>query len=657
MTQGPYQSRAISGGPVSGEADTSSGDPQLIGRMISGKYRIEKFLGGGAMGAVYKANFAALEKFVAVKVMHRAVAVDPSFVARFHREAKAASRMDHPNSVRVIDFGEEPDGLLYIAMEFVDGRDLYRVIHEDWPISNADIGDVLMQALAAIAVGHEMGVIHRDLKPENLMILRVKNDDERDAYLVKVCDFGIAKITETDEEPKTANPGGRKLTTEGLVVGTPEYMSPEQAKGEKLDPRSDIYSLGVILYQLLTGRTPFTAETPLAVVLKHITEIPPPPSVHYAGVHKGLEQVCLRALAKDKAERWQTARSMRNAIREALEGRPLPVDAAAETLAMPGGGPAPGTNPMGAAGASLPHVVAQGMTAPGAAIESAPTVAGGMSGSHLTPLGTAAATVPTGPPKKSRAALFVGLVVVALLVVGGAIAAPRLLRDDKHAHDEHPIKPLPTTAITTATATATTTASAAPTTAKSGEPPAPPPADPKAPRHTTTAPTGHAPASAKATVEPPPVSAAIATPPPPPPTQEPPAPATTAPPPPPPPTVTAPPPPPPFNSATCRAAPGPVRGSGSTNAKDLNLGSAASAWTACARSAIREKPGAPIAATVHLRFSDNKAFRGASCGGCPAALAQCIQSSTTAGTVSVTFRGGDVTGDPAFDVPVTFSCE
>src|SRR6476661_4271921 len=142
------------------------GDPELLGRSIAGKFVVEKFLGGGAMGAVYRARQSALEKNVAVKVMHRNIAVDPSFVARFHREAKAASRLDHPNSMRVIDFGEEPDGLLYIAMEYVEGRDLYRVIHEDWPISNADIGDIVMQALAAIAVAHEMGVIHRDLKPE-----------------------------------------------------------------------------------------------------------------------------------------------------------------------------------------------------------------------------------------------------------------------------------------------------------------------------------------------------------------------------------------------------------------------------------------------------------------------------------------------------------
>ena len=411
----------MSGGPVSAEAER--GDPTLIGRTVSGKYRIEKFLGGGAMGAVYKARFAALEKNVAVKVMHRSIAVDPNFVGRFHREAKAASRLDHPNSMRVIDFGEEPDGLLYIAMEYVEGRDLYRVIHEDWPISNADVGDILMQALAAIAVAHEMGVIHRDLKPENLMMLRAKNDDERDAYVVKVCDFGIAKITEKDDEPKAeGGPGGQKLTTQGLVVGTPEYMSPEQARGEKLDARSDIYSIGVILYQLLTGRTPFAGDTPLAVVLKHITEAPAAPSVHYAGVHKGLEAIALKALAKDRNERFQSARQMRNAIREALEGRPMPVDitaATVEAVGPPGTVPLVGNMPM----SSGPMTAPTAPTSPHA-IESAPTVAGGMSASHLTPLGTAAA-----PPaaKKSRSGLVFALVAGAALLAGGGLAAAKIL--------------------------------------------------------------------------------------------------------------------------------------------------------------------------------------------------------------------------------------
>lgn len=291
----------------------------LIGRRVAGKFLVEKHLGGGAMGAVYRARDTLLERLVALKVMHPAMAVDPSFVARFHREALAASRLDHPSSLRVIEFGEDPDGLLYIAMEYLEGRDLYQVMHEDWPLSDERIGNILVQALSALTMAHEMGVIHRDLKPENFMVLDRKDDEGLDR--IKVCDFGIAKITDgSDDEPTDARSPGQKVTTAGIVVGTPEYMSPEQARGEKLDARSDLYAMGIILYQLLTGRTPFLGETALQVVLKHISETPAAPHTIYAEVHKGLEEVCLKALAKSRDDRYQTAREMRGAVKAALGG-------------------------------------------------------------------------------------------------------------------------------------------------------------------------------------------------------------------------------------------------------------------------------------------------------------------------------------------------
>jgi serine/threonine protein kinase len=660
----------MSGGPVSAEAER--GDPALIGRTVSGKYKIEKFLGGGAMGAVYKARFAALEKNVAVKVMHRSIAVDPNFVGRFHREAKAASRLDHPNSMRVIDFGEEPDGLLYIAMEYVEGRDLYRVIHEDWPISNSDIGDILMQALAAIAVAHEMGVIHRDLKPENLMMLRAKNDDERDAYVVKVCDFGIAKITEKDDEPKTENmpgapaAGGQKLTTQGLVVGTPEYMSPEQARGEKLDARSDIYSIGVILYQLLTGRTPFTADTALAIVLKHITEAPAAPSVHYAGVHKGLEAITLKALAKDRNERFQSARQMRNAIREALEGRPMPVDIAAATIEASG---PPGTLPMAAG--SVPMLAGAG-TSPSApftgAIASAPTVADGLTASHLTPLGTAAA-----PPvaSKSRTGVLVAVIAGVALLAGGGLAATKILNVGhavRHATSDtngsngtgtsspipHVTSATPDPTPTNAPPTTTTTTAATPPPATTEGATGPVANDPRGAKHGSPGVKGNG-LAGKGAVEPPPVPVAAAVPPPAIPAVPEPPPIVTAPGPPPIPAAPPPPQAPAFNAQACRAAAsGSVRSNGATNAKDLQANNAVATVTSCARSLLREKPGGPINATVQVRFSDSGQFRGASCASCPPALAQCVSGAGRG--MSVKFHG-EVTGEPSFDVPMTITCE
>src|SRR5580692_9404123 len=235
-----------------------SGPEQLIGRTIAGKFLIEAAIGAGAMGAVFRARQIALEKTVAIKVLHGEHADDASFVTRFQREAKAASRLNHPNSMQVIDYGAEPDGLLYIAMEYLDGRSLHRVIREDRPLHAARITDILMQTLAALAVAHDMGVVHRDLKPDNIMILSGTDDDGRPKDIVKVCDFGIAKIT--DSRAYRDGPGRTSdapLTTAGLMIGTPEYMSPEQGSGQKLDARSDLYSVGVILFEMLTGKVPF----------------------------------------------------------------------------------------------------------------------------------------------------------------------------------------------------------------------------------------------------------------------------------------------------------------------------------------------------------------------------------------------------------------
>jgi serine/threonine-protein kinase len=297
-------------------------DP-LVGRTIAGKFKLETWLGRGSMGTVYRARQMALEKTVAVKILHPELESDATFAARFHREAKAASRLDHPNSIRVLDYGQEPDGLLYMAMEYLPGRDLNAMIQQDWPLSPMRIVDILSQTLGALAVAHEIGILHRDLKSENIMVLSAKSDDGLDVDLVKVCDFGIAKLvdrggTDADREPVV----GGKATLPGLVVGTPAYMSPEQARGEGLDPRSDLYSVGLILYELLTRSLPFNAGTAIEVAMQQIRDEPAPPS-SIVPVHSGLEAVCMRAIRKDRSERYPTAREMRMALREALDGTPF----------------------------------------------------------------------------------------------------------------------------------------------------------------------------------------------------------------------------------------------------------------------------------------------------------------------------------------------
>ncbi len=289
---------------------TAEGDDPFLGKEIARNFKIEKLLGVGGMGKVYKARQLSLDKDVVIKVLHDHFRDDPQLVQRFQREARAASRLNHPNSIQVIDFGQDDSGVLFMAIEFLNGTDLFTVLQKEGPLPAERIARIMIQVCSALGEAHEMNVIHRDLKPENIMV-----EDRRGRKdVVKVLDFGIAKIQDPDDK------GGQALTQAGMVCGTPEYMSPEQARGQSLDARSDLYSLGVLVYQLATGDLPFMADSPIGIVTKHILEKPEPPRQKYPhlNVPEKLEAIILRSMAKDAGERYQTAGQMQLAFEDYL---------------------------------------------------------------------------------------------------------------------------------------------------------------------------------------------------------------------------------------------------------------------------------------------------------------------------------------------------
>lgn len=283
---------------------------QFIGReILDGQYRILQKIGTGGMGSVYKAAQPAMNRMVAIKILHPKLANRKDLSSRFRREARAMSQLTHPNTVKVSMYGElEEDGSLYIVMEFLEGRNLNRAVKKDGPMAAERAVPILIQVCGALQEAHTMGIIHRDLKPENIFLCKQIGIDE----YPKVLDFGLAKVTE-----QQMRPGSVALTQEGMVFGTPEFMSPEQAQGQKLDPRSDIYSLAVILYEALTGKLPFDAKTPMEYIQKHVMETPILLNRRVEGLSfaKGLEEVIQKALSKNPDQRYQSAIEFAAALR------------------------------------------------------------------------------------------------------------------------------------------------------------------------------------------------------------------------------------------------------------------------------------------------------------------------------------------------------
>lgn len=274
------------------------------GTLVRGKYRIVNKVGQGGMGTVYKALHVAFDEVRALKVINPSLMSDELFVKRFQHEAVITRRLQHANAVRVEDIDEAEDGRPFIVMEYIEGRSLKRLIQEEGALPAARVCRIAKQAAAALDAAHQLGMIHRDIKPENIVLVETPQGEQ-----VKVLDFGIAKI----KEARASGASGMTLTGTGVVVGTPHYMSPEQAmgkRGEQLDGRSDLYSLGVVMYQMLSAELPFKAETTMQVLLAHMQQLPPPIRTLHPELQipEAVANLVMRLLEKDPARRPASAR-------------------------------------------------------------------------------------------------------------------------------------------------------------------------------------------------------------------------------------------------------------------------------------------------------------------------------------------------------------
>src|SRR5215469_14135109 len=293
-------------------------------RLLGGRYELDGIVGRGGMAEVYRARDIRLDRIVAIKTLRADLARDQIFQARFRREAQSAASLNHPSIVAVYDTGEDMATgvpVPYIVMEFVDGRtvrDLLQDGHRLLPERSLEIIDGVLRALD---YSHQAGIVHRDIKPGNVMVTR--NGD------IKVMDFGIARAVSDAQA---------KMTQTAQVIGTAQYLSPEQARGERVDARSDLYSTGCLLYELLTGRPPFTGDSPVAIAYQHVTENPIPPSRVDPEIPPWADAIVMKAMAKDPARRYQTAGEMRADIQRGLSGMPVnapPTAAYQRTQAVP----------------------------------------------------------------------------------------------------------------------------------------------------------------------------------------------------------------------------------------------------------------------------------------------------------------------------------
>ena len=309
-------------------------DP-LIGQILDGRYAVESRIGEGGIGTIYKARHIAMGQSVALKFLHTDQANDPTMVQRFIQEARSTFRIDHPNCVRVTDFCATDDGTLFIVMDYLDGRTVAQEVAVDGPIQSARVQHIAAQVADALAHAHQLGLIHRDLKPDNIMLL--KRSDDYD--FAKIFDFGLAKLF--DQGALLTGLTISPLTRAGMIFGTPAYMSPEQAIGSDLSPASDIYSLGICCYEMLTGQVPFASEAFTLVLSQHVKELPLPPGQKRPdlAIDPRLDELVMACLQKDASARpdaRQLAEALRGSgsVNHQAEAKPPYSLASSETITL-----------------------------------------------------------------------------------------------------------------------------------------------------------------------------------------------------------------------------------------------------------------------------------------------------------------------------------
>jgi serine/threonine-protein kinase len=437
-------------GRSAGGADAAQ-DP-MLGQTLGGKYKVVRLLGEGGMGSVYEGEqqLGTAKRRVAVKTLHAHLSRDPKVKARFEREVGTIAELEHPNTIQVFDFGSTPDGILYIVMEFLQGKSIGDVLEKEGAMAPDRVDNVFAQVCGSLEEAHNRGIVHRDLKPDNVVL--VERAGKKD--FVKVLDFGIAKRAKEEDKNE------QKLTQQGMVLGTPPYMSPEQFTGQPIDARSDIYSLAVVVYEMLTGRLPFKANTAWEWANQHMTQPPLPIESLAEGMRAppAMRSAILRALSKAPEARFQTVGQFLEAFRglssaaaagpapnvpspsgggrqKTEVGTPLDVAAAF-------GGPPPGMGTPAQAQSAGPPVSPHGYTPAGSNV-SFPTPAG----------------IPQPPPRESRGGGRTPLLIAAGVIGLASIAAIGFaVRGGSHGgskdvvFDNNNPPPAPDTSLTPASA-------------------------------------------------------------------------------------------------------------------------------------------------------------------------------------------------------------